>query len=431
MYNLGDDSELDRLSREAAGRYQHPGKPNWQQMEAELDKTLPTAKKRRFGALWLLPVLLAAGGAAYWLSTRENSDTTNSPVTQSIPKSEANIPGSSDKNNTVAPLAQPIEQKTAQSSVAMIEQKQHSAPRGHTQHAAVPSQSSSSNNNKGSVPAIILAAQNESSSSTAPAPKQEQRESQTVAENKKIETKTETDLPVEQVKTIAETTTPDNKPADTKEPAPMTSRFNKEPLPFGKGWSWGLVTGVDQSTVKFAYSSGAGYNAGITVGYHFNNKWSLHTGAIYTHKNYKMNGSDFTPPKGSWVNYYKLENVDGQCSMWEVPLLARYSFAQHGRNSFFVSTGLSSYFMTHENYSYFFYFNNQPVTRAMDYKSDDTHLLSILHLSVGYEHQVSNKLSMLIEPYAKLPLAGVGLGNIQLSSFGLNFSLQMRQPAHR
>ena len=48
MYNLGDDSELDRLSREAAGRYETPGNANWQALSEELDKVMPQEKKEGF-----------------------------------------------------------------------------------------------------------------------------------------------------------------------------------------------------------------------------------------------------------------------------------------------------------------------------------------------------------------------------------------------
>jgi hypothetical protein len=99
--------------------------------------------------------------------------------------------------------------------------------------------------------------------------------------------------------------------------------------------------------------------------------------------------------------------------------------------SSFFSVGLSSYFMTKESYDYFYYYNNQPVNRHSTLDSDDKHILSIAHFSVGFENKISKKWALQIEPYAKIPLGGVGYGNIRLSSFGLNFSLQHRQPAKK
>jgi len=112
--------------------------------------------------------------------------------------------------------------------------------------------------------------------------------------------------------------------------------------------------------------------------------------------------------------------------MWEVPLLLRYTISSSAKKSFFISTGMSSYFMTAENYDYFYYYNNIPVTRNSAYKSTDTHVLSIAHLSAGFENRIGKQLYLQVEPYAKIPLGGVGFGNIKLSSFGLNFAVQRR-----
>jgi hypothetical protein len=76
-------------------------------------------------------------------------------------------------------------------------------------------------------------------------------------------------------------------------------------------------------------------------------------------------------------------------------------------------------------------YNGQPAQRTNTYPSSDTHLLSILHLSAGLDKQIGQKWSMLIEPYAKIPLGGVGFGSIQLSSFGINLSLQYKQPSRK
>lgn len=47
MSNPENDSRLEQLSREAADRYTVTASPSWDQMERELDKILPTEKKKR------------------------------------------------------------------------------------------------------------------------------------------------------------------------------------------------------------------------------------------------------------------------------------------------------------------------------------------------------------------------------------------------
>ena len=166
-------------------------------------------------------------------------------------------------------------------------------------------------------------------------------------------------------------------------------------------------------------------------GYQFNKHWSVYTGIIYTKKNYDLNGSDYHPPKHYWTQYVDLERVEGYCRMWEVPLLARYTFNPGAKSAFFVSTGLSSYFMKKQDYNYTFKNMGVSGTSAWTNDSSFNHVFSILHLSAGFEKQLGRHMNWQIEPYAKIPLGGVGFGNIKLSSFGINLSVQYRHPVKR
>ena len=141
-----------------------------------------------------------------------------------------------------------------------------------------------------------------------------------------------------------------------------------------------------------------------------------------------MAGNDFKAPTGSWVANYKLETVDGFCTMWEIPLLARYTFDTKTKNRAFISGVLSSYLMTRENYNYFYYFNGSPVRRNANYPDGKTHPFSILKLSAGWIRETHKSSSLVVEPFANLPLSGLGFGSAKLSSFGIYFSYQFRQP---
>ena len=204
----------------------------------------------------------------------------------------------------------------------------------------------------------------------------------------------------------------------------IVSKNEKEKSAF----SWAVVAGIDATTVKFRYAEKASLTGGMIIGYHFNRHWSIHTGALYTRKNYKMAGNDFKAPAGSWVANYKLETVDGFCTMWEIPLLARYTFDTKTKTRAFVSGGLSSYLMTRENYNYFYYYNGLPIRRNANYPDGKTHPFSILKLSAGWIREVNKSASLVVEPFANLPLNGLGFGSAKLSSFGIYFSYQFRQP---
>ncbi len=455
MYNLGDDNELDRVSREAAGKYTPPADANWQVLSNELDKVMPVEKRKRriLFYWWLLPALLIGGATAYWLVEKNNTDditatSKQSILTQTDKKEEKNIaptvPANDVKKQNDPTVNGNVEKEVPNKLIATKTAKQPLTNNSsNTQERTNAGNTSLAINPKNITPSAKYQAANQPVSKAADlpaketqvltmaAPKTETNVSKEIVENKidqPAKESTTTATKENKVDSVQETVTQ----TDATTSASPIKKNKPEILQRGKGLSFGLIAGVDKSTVKFRYSSGAGINIGVLAGYHFNDKWSIHTGAIYTQKNYKLDGADFTAPKGSWPSYYKLDNVEGYCRMWEVPLMARYTISHSNKNSFFFSTGLSSYFMTSENYDYYYYNNSgQLIMRNMAYNSTDTHILSILHLSAGFENRISKSLSLQVEPYAKIPLAGVGLGNIRLSSFGLNFSIQQRQPSKK
>jgi hypothetical protein len=217
-----------------------------------------------------------------------------------------------------------------------------------------------------------------------------------------------------------------------KEMAKATGKKKKEQKN-EKGFSAALTAGMDLSTVKYTHSDNPGFNFGLLGGYRFSKNWSVYTGLIYTKKNYNLNGTDYHPPMHYWTTYVDLQTVEGYCRMWEVPLLARYTFNSKTDKRFFVSTGVSSYFMKKQqyNYSYKVIGTGTLANSAWTNDSSFNHIFSILHISAGFEKRLGKNLSWQIEPYAKIPLTGVGFGNIKLSSFGLNFSILYRHPVRQ
>jgi hypothetical protein len=469
MHNLGDDKELDRLSREAAGGYTPPGAPDWEALSTELDKVMPVEKKRRRVIFWwLLPVLLTGGATAYWLSQKNDTATVEQTII-SQPSAKEIAPAkenTSDKKETT-PAATVTTAKEQPVTAAINDPKQHNRPttpsslstdvtaqqnvskalgRKNTEPAnntfttmskVKTTKNNTSNNNTNNNEASKASeqfVQKETAALTNDPSKENTAVTVTTAKEAETKQSNTVQAQVENNDAAKENKT---EPAISPDPTPAaeTAAPKKEAIPLkprGKGISFGIIAGVDESTVKFKYGNNAGYNIGVAAGYHFSNKLSVHTGAIFTEKKYKVAGPDFTAPKGTIISYYKLEDVDGYCRMWEFPLLVRYNISQGKRNNVFLSTGLSSYYMTKENYNYTYY-NNLCLlaTRNSEYASHDTHIMSILHLSAGFENRMNKNLSLIIEPYAKLPLGGVGFGNIMLSSFGLNFSVQYRQPAKK
>ncbi|OYU55297.1 MAG: hypothetical protein CFE25_10130 [Chitinophagaceae bacterium BSSC1] len=418
MHSFEEDNELDHVAKRAAEAFDAPGMANWDKMQLLLDKEMPLEKpKKRF--LWvLIPALLLLGiGGAWWYNhvdqqlevkettTKPEPSQTTLPIDQqatfeqkkSTP-AEALTSANSSQNQTKDLVAT----KSVQTSPSLLSQM--GIPIGPVDQVLAKENSQtniSPNNNE-----LLQAA-----SST-----------NTVQENN-----TSSDLNTKVSSTLHQTTTTNTNLTEEKSSSIVIKNKNNTE----KGFFIGLTAGIDASTVHFNYKEDLGYNIGGLIGYRFNQHFSIKTGGIYTQKNYKMNGVDFHAPKGTWVSYFKMETVTGSCDMWDVPLIGTYHFKYNGKGNYFASLGTSSYFMKKENYTYLYYVNNQTYNRSANYPSNDQHLFALLHISGGIEKPMGKHLTGIIEPYAKIPMGGVGFGSIELSSFGVNFSLTYKQPKRK
>ena len=110
--------------------------------------------------------------------------------------------------------------------------------------------------------------------------------------------------------------------------------------------------------------------------------------------------------------------------MLEIPLNLRYDFSVTVSTLFFASAGVSSYLLTSENSGMYGtpwgYQTYQPSPST----GQHSYLFSAANLSLGVETGLSNSLSLLIAPYMKIPTRGIGFGQVQMSSVGINFALK-------
>ena len=420
MHSFEDDNELDQVAKKAAEAFDAPGMANWDKMQLLLDKEMPLDKpKKRF--IWvLIPafVLLAIGGTWWYHHTEQQIDAKETK-NQSIPEPTT------------------IDQPTTNDQRLTIEQKKSNPSKELSNSSLNKSNDLATIKSVQSTPSLL------SQMGIAPGPINQQlsRDIQTSAtiintnqaplssKNQSVEAESiaANTNSIESNQTTTNISNPNTHLEEEKDNSiVIKNKSNPE-----KGFFIGLTAGIDASTVHFNYKEDFGYNIGGIIGYRFNQHFSIKTGGIYTQKNYKMNGADFHPPKGTWVSNFKMETVTGSCDMWDIPLIGTYHFKYNGKGNYFASLGTSSYFMKKENYSYLYYVNNQTYNRSASYPSTDQHLFALLHISGGIEKTMGKHLTGIIEPYAKIPMSGVGFGSIELSSFGVNFSLTYKQPKRK
>lgn len=224
--------------------------------------------------------------------------------------------------------------------------------------------------------------------------------------------------------TVTDNTTINNTTDSTE--ISLTTTPAKTKKPGIQHWEIGITGGPDFSYVKFKHSYKTGYILGLQVAYRLNDRWSFNTGLQYTHKNYKANGEDFYAPEHSWIRYVDLQLVEGNCSMFEIPVNVRYDIINGKKSRFFASTGITSYIMTDQNYDYYYIYNNNPGKSNIKIDSTVSYAFKVLNFSAGYEYNFNRHFSIQAEPYLKLPLKGMGYGSMKLESFGVLFGLKYR-----
>jgi hypothetical protein len=187
----------------------------------------------------------------------------------------------------------------------------------------------------------------------------------------------------------------------------------------------GLLAGPDLSTIKYQKIKNAGFSVGILGGYKFSNHWALEAGFLYSKKKYYTDGKYFDKSGTNISPSVMIKYLDGACEMFEVPISVRYNFSAK-ENTLFATAGITSYFMNEEYYDYWAYSAGSWYDGYRSYDNSGNHFFSNMQFSVGYNYKLSNKLSIRLEPYIKIPVSNIGVGNMPITSTGVYFGIMRR-----
>lgn len=161
--------------------------------------------------------------------------------------------------------------------------------------------------------------------------------------------------------------------------------------------------------------SQVGANLGLLFSVNITPKLSISTGASYSRKPYETNFSNYH------TNYkFKTDpsNVYADCRVLDIPLNIDYKLYSKSRNSFSIGSGLSSYLMLKEQYSYNY---DVPGSGPAGYtvRNRNQHILGVLNLNATYERALNSRFSLAAEPYLKIPLTNIGSSQVRLRSAGV------------
>lgn len=192
-----------------------------------------------------------------------------------------------------------------------------------------------------------------------------------------------------------------------------------------------LVVAPDVTTVKFKDAATISANAGILICLPLSEKFDLVTGVIWADKRYAASYYDYTPTSDYWTGKKKPSSIDASCSVLDIPLNIKYKLYSSGKNELSIQAGFSSYIMLKENYTYHYTYGYYPYSKTIDFRNQNRHLFGIQNVAVNYSRKLSPALSVGIEPFVKLPLSGIGAGQIKLKSAGVFLTAGYTVPLKR
>lgn len=190
----------------------------------------------------------------------------------------------------------------------------------------------------------------------------------------------------------------------------------------------GIVIGPDYSTVKTNKSNGPGYNIGFIAGYHTGRHFSFETGVVWNYKKYHSGGKYVSPDKLALLPHTEILYLDGSCGIIEIPVSIRYHFKAIKNHNLYAGAGISSYIIKKEDYYYQYKRYNVEYYSEKEYTNSSKNWLSVLQLNIGYQLNFKKAGSLRFEPYAKLPLKGLGIGKLPISGAGINIGFTI--PVH-
>jgi hypothetical protein len=177
-----------------------------------------------------------------------------------------------------------------------------------------------------------------------------------------------------------------------------------------------LLGAPDLNTVNSLNGGQVGSNISLQLTVKLTPKLSITTGAAYAIKPYQSSFAEYTT---NFNPAAQPTNVSANCQVLDIPININYQLYAKGSNSFTLGTGLSSYFMLKEKYRFDYAEDSGVPTYNLNFAGQNQHLFGVLNLNATYHRKLNPKFSAVVQPYFKLPLTGIGNGQVNLKSTGV------------
>ncbi len=192
-----------------------------------------------------------------------------------------------------------------------------------------------------------------------------------------------------------------------------------------KAFYIGVAAGPDFSKVQSTAFNNPGFSAGLIAGVRLADRTSFETGILFNRKNYNSAGNEFkmdkigsTMPAGMVIN-----SLEAKSSLIEIPFKIKYDFLNNANATWFATAGISAYIMITESNRYHVTMNGNTEMITGVYRSYNYGLPAVASISAAYQKKFSKFINVRIEPFLKIPLQGMGVGNLPITSVGLQVGI--------
>ncbi len=185
-----------------------------------------------------------------------------------------------------------------------------------------------------------------------------------------------------------------------------------------KGFYIGALAALNGSTVKMEGLSHAGYSIGLIAGYRINPHTSIESGIFYGKRKYNTQGKNFTDKYSAMPDGMEIINVSGSYNLLEIPVQIKYNFSSLRKRNLFGTAGVSSAIVTKEQNDYKVMYNSNEQMMRGSYNEIRKYVAASFTLSIGFEQKYKNT-TLRFEPFMQIPLKGVGIGSMPVTTFGI------------
>lgn len=168
------------------------------------------------------------------------------------------------------------------------------------------------------------------------------------------------------------------------------------------------------------------FGVGMGIGMKLSRSLFIQAGIINTNKVYSADGSHYYPKPGSYYDNenLKIQHVEADCNIIEIPLQLGMNIIQRKRNTIFVMAGITASIMQKEFYRYQYTRYGVPAESEYTYRTKSFEPVTGAGISVGYQRKINSRLVVQLNPYYNFPLNGIGEGRVEISSAGIQAGLR-------